>query len=564
MYRALYRKWRPKKFCDVVGQEFVTTILENEVKSNKIGHAYLFIGSRGTGKTTCARIFAKAINCQSSNNAEKPCGDCSVCRALESQSLQDVIELDAASNNGVNDIREICESTKFTPSVCKYKVYIIDEVHMLSTGAFNALLKTLEEPPPHVIFLLATTEVNKIPATILSRCQKFEFRKISLENIKKRLDFIAGEEGISLEDSAADVIADCADGAMRDALSILDKCASLNNDVTEELVCSTLFIADKKYIFNICESIINKDLKVALLLLNELESKSTSVQSIFSSLIKIFSDLMIVKTSSNEKEILNINSKSLERLEELACKINLESVLKILDILEFFAENLPKAIDPKLHLKSFIIKACSEEKETLHKGTSDNFLFTKTDNSLIDRIENLEREIILLKQQKQLGDESTSFSNFYGAKNNNLEEIKRNNLPDNNIKNNANILKNAKEMDNWQEVLNTLKTVSPSVYTAFKGSKAYISGPYVLIDSSKQLAFDLLKKSIQRDKIRDTIKKVTGKLYRLGPYKRSCVHKETLDSSANGDLKSQSVVSPLRAFVKKAKDLGIDVVVEDE
>lgn len=563
MYRALYRKWRPKKFCDVVGQEFVTTILENEVRSNKIGHAYLFIGSRGTGKTTCARIFAKAINCQSSNDAEKPCGDCFVCRALESQSLQDVIELDAASNNGVNDIREICESTKFTPSVCKYKVYIIDEVHMLSTGAFNALLKTLEEPPPHVIFLLATTEVNKIPATILSRCQKFEFRKISLENIKKRLDFIAGEEGISLEDSAADVIADCADGAMRDALSILDKCASLNNEVTEELVCSTLFIADKKYIFNLCESIINKDLKVALLLLNELESKSTSVQSIFSSLIKIFSDLMIVKTSSNEKEILNINSKSLERLEELASKTNLENILKILDILEFFAENLPKAIDPKLHLKSLIIKVCSKEEEKKANNAAYNLNVCKQ-SDLIDRIEKLEKEVILLKQQKQLRGESTSFSNFYGAKNNNLEEIKRNNLPDNNIKNNANILKNAKEMDNWQEVLNTLKAVSPSVYTAFKGSKAYISDPYVLIDSSKQLAFDLLKKSIQRDKIRDIIKKVTGKLYRLGPYKRTCVHKENLDSSANGDLKFQSVVDPLRAFIKKAKDLGIDVVVEDE
>jgi len=562
MYRALYRKWRPQKFCDVVGQEFVTTILENEVRSNKIGHAYLFIGSRGTGKTTCARIFAKAINCLSKESSEKPCGECSVCKALESQSLQDVIEIDAASNNGVNDIREICESTKFTPSVCKYKVYIIDEVHMLSTGAFNALLKTLEEPPPHVVFLLATTEVNKIPATILSRCQKFEFRKISLKNITKRVNFVAEEEGINLEENASDVIADCADGAMRDALSILDKCASLNNDVTEELVCSTLFIADKKYIFNICESIINKDLKNSLLLLDELESKSTSAQSIFSSLINFFSDLMVVKTASNEKEILNINSKFLERLESLASKTSVEDVLKILDILESFSENLPKAIDPKLHLKSFIVKACSKLEDKKANSISYDLNICKQ-NDLIERIENLERKIAFLEQQKQLRDESTSFTNFNKVKNDNLEAEKRDNSPDNNIKDNAEILKNAKEMSNWQEVLNTLKTVSPSVYTAFRESKAYISGPYVLIDSSKKLAFDLLKKSIQRDKIRDIIKRITGKLYRLGPYKKFCAQKESLDDGADGDLKSQSAVEQLGDFIKRAKDLGISVIEED-
>lgn len=567
MYRALYRKWRPNKFCDVVGQDFVTTILENEVKSNKIGHAYLFIGTRGTGKTTCARIFAKAINCLSKNNAEKPCGECSVCKASETQSLQDIIELDAASNNGVNDIREICESTKFTPSICKYKVYIIDEVHMLSTGAFNALLKTLEEPPSHVVFLLATTEVNKIPATILSRCQKFEFKKISSENIAKRLKFVAKEENIFLEEVATDVIANCAEGAMRDALSILDKCASLNNNVTADLVCSTLFVADEKTIVDICESIINKDLNRAIYLLKELSQKSTSVQNIFSMMIKYFSDLMLVKSNSYDEEMLNINNKFLQKFKKITDKIDLNSILKILDILENFSESLPKAINTNLQLKSFVIKVCSEknieEKNTLKTtNNSNNTLNDLKVQRLLERVDNIEKEIYLLKQQKTRESTILNCSNIEKSKNL-FKETNENSLPVGIPKDSSEILKNAKEMENWEEVLNTLKSVSPSVYTAFKGSKAYLSDPYVLIDSSKQLAFDLLKKSVQREKIRDIIKKVTGKLYRLGPYKKLSLEKFSV--SENGNSKDDgSVCNPLRKFTKKARNLGINVIIEDE
>ena len=224
MYRALYRKWRPQRFEDVVAQRGIVTALRNQIATGRVGHAYLFTGVRGTGKTTCAKIFAKAVNCLHPHNGD-PCGECEICRGIDNGSILDVVEMDAASNNGVDDIRDLRDETAYTPSACQYKVYIIDEVHMLSTAAFNALLKTLEEPPAHVIFILATTEIQKVPATILSRCQRYDFTRIGPEDIAKRVEYIAGQEGLELTGDGAELIARLADGAMRDALSILDTCA---------------------------------------------------------------------------------------------------------------------------------------------------------------------------------------------------------------------------------------------------------------------------------------------------------------------------------------------------
>ena len=218
MYRALYRKWRPQRFEDVVGQRAIVTALKNQITANRVGHAYLFTGVRGTGKTTCAKIFAKAVNCLHPVNGD-PCGECEICRGIDNGSILDVVEMDAASNNGVDDIRDLRDETAYTPSACKYKVYIIDEVHMLSTAAFNALLKTLEEPPAHVIFILATTEIQKVPATILSRCQRYDFTRIGPEDIARRVEYIAGEEKLELTPDGAELIARLADGALRDALS---------------------------------------------------------------------------------------------------------------------------------------------------------------------------------------------------------------------------------------------------------------------------------------------------------------------------------------------------------
>ena len=245
MYRALYRKWRPRKFADVVGQEAIVTALQNQIAAGRIGHAYLFTGTRGTGKTTCAKIFAKAVNCLDTTSPD-PCGECAVCKGIDEGTILDVSEIDAASNNSVDDIRDLRDETAYLPAVCKYKVYIIDEVHMLSTSAFNALLKTMEEPPEHVIFILATTEVQKVPATILSRCQRYDFQRITADKIAGRLEYVAGQENIELDHNAAELIGRLADGAMRDALSILDTCAGVSNTVDEALVRRMAGVMDRK------------------------------------------------------------------------------------------------------------------------------------------------------------------------------------------------------------------------------------------------------------------------------------------------------------------------------
>ena len=276
MYRALYRKWRPQRFADVVGQTAIVTALQNQISAGRIGHAYLFTGTRGTGKTTCAKIFAKAVNCLDTSSPD-PCGECEICKGIDSGSVMDIIEMDAASNNGVDDIRDLRDEVAYLPSVCKYKVYIIDEVHMLSTAAFNALLKTMEEPPEHVIFILATTEVQKVPVTILSRCQRYDFTRITADDIAGRLLYVAGQEKIELDENAAQLIGRLADGAMRDALSILDTCAGVDNHVDEALVRRMAGVTDRGYLFEISDAIAAGDSVTALEKIAELRQQSAEV-----------------------------------------------------------------------------------------------------------------------------------------------------------------------------------------------------------------------------------------------------------------------------------------------
>lgn len=277
MYQALYRKYRPKVFSDVCGQEHITSTLLNEIRDGRVSHAYLFTGSRGTGKTTCAKILAKAVNCENSNNGE-PCNECEMCRGLDDGTIYDVVEIDAASNNGVDNIRELREEANYTPSRGKYRVYIIDEVHMLSQGAFNALLKTLEEPPAHVIFILATTEVHKLPATILSRCQRFDFKRIQPETMAKRLEEVASMESISLTPEAAILISRIADGGMRDALSILDQCAGRNEEINEELVSRVAGIAGREALYELSAAIADKDSGKALSIIADLHQNSYDME----------------------------------------------------------------------------------------------------------------------------------------------------------------------------------------------------------------------------------------------------------------------------------------------
>ena len=292
MYRALYRKWRPQKFEDVVAQRGIVTALRNQVATGRVGHAYLFTGVRGTGKTSCAKIFAKAVNCLHPHNGD-PCGECEICRGIDNGSILDVVEMDAASNNGVDDIRDLRDETAYTPSACQYKVYIIDEVHMLSTAAFNALLKTLEEPPAHVIFILATTEIQKVPATILSRCQRYDFTRIGPEDIARRVEYIAGQEQLELTPEGAELIARLADGAMRDALSILDTCAGVTAKIDADVVRRMAGVTDRSYLFRISDAIEAQDGAAALAQLAQLRQQSVDVKRLTEELIAHYRALML-------------------------------------------------------------------------------------------------------------------------------------------------------------------------------------------------------------------------------------------------------------------------------
>ena len=292
MYRALYRKWRPQRFEDVVGQRAIVTALKNQINAGRVGHAYLFTGVRGTGKTTCAKIFAKAVNCLHPVNGD-PCGECEICKGIDNGSLLDVVEMDAASNNGVDDIRDLRDETAYTPSACQYKVYIIDEVHMLSTAAFNALLKTLEEPPAHVIFILATTEIQKVPATILSRCQRYDFTRIGPEDIARRVEYIAGEEKLELTSDGAELIARLADGALRDALSILDTCAGVTAKIDADVVRRMAGVTDRSYLFHISDALEAQDAAAALAQLAQLRQQSVDVKRLTEELIAHYRALML-------------------------------------------------------------------------------------------------------------------------------------------------------------------------------------------------------------------------------------------------------------------------------
>ena len=358
MYQVLYRKWRPKVFSDVVGQPHITSTLTNELKAGRLAHAYLFTGSRGTGKTTCAKILAKAVNCLNPIDGN-PCNECEICKGIDSGSILDVVEIDAASNNGVDNIRDLREETNFTPSKAKYRVYIIDEVHMLSIGAFNALLKTLEEPPEYVMFILATTEVHKLPATILSRCQRFDFRRIAPEDITGRLKYIAEEENISLTDDGAMLIARIADGGMRDALSLLDQCAGENKEVNAETVRKSAGLAGRDYLFAVSDAVINHDCKKVLEIIDSLHNSSCDMERLCTELTEHFRNFMICKTMPSPSELIICTDDELNRIKDEASRFTLEQILFALDLLQKALESLRNGADRRIKMEMTLIKLCS-------------------------------------------------------------------------------------------------------------------------------------------------------------------------------------------------------------
>ncbi len=358
MHTALYRKFRPKTFFEVVGQKYVVAALKNQISNGKIGHAFLFTGTRGTGKTSCAKIFAKAINCQNPQNGE-PCLECDICLGIENETIYDVTEMDAASNNSVEDIRDLLEEVMYLPVMAKYRVYIIDEVHMLSTAAFNALLKTLEEPPAHVVFILATTEIHKVPATILSRCQKYDFNKLTVGEIGDNLMQIAENENINLTFGAAKMIASLADGAMRDGLSILETCIASSNDVNEDVVSNIAGISKDDEIFNLSKELINKDLASSLKYLLEIEQKSIDLKRLCEELITHFRNLLLAGIDKTSGELLNISDEKFEKLKEQSKTSNTAFISFALSKLTNCLEEISKGQNSKIAMDIALFNICS-------------------------------------------------------------------------------------------------------------------------------------------------------------------------------------------------------------
>lgn len=363
MYQVLYRKYRPRVFADVYGQDHVTSTLKNEIKEGRISHAYLFTGSRGTGKTTCAKILAKAVNCPNAVDGE-PCNACEICKGLDSGTIYDVVEIDAASNNGVDNIRDLREEVNYTPTRGKYRVYIIDEVHMLSTGAFNALLKTLEEPPAHVIFILATTEVHKLPATILSRCQRFDFKRIQPETMAVRLQQVAGLEGMELAPDAATLIARIADGALRDGLSILDQCAGRSKQITAQLVSEVAGLAGREALYRLSDAVLARDSSAAVEELAQLHENSYDMERLCVEMINHFRNFMMVKTVKKSRELIICTDDEYKHIEESAGQFTLAQILRGLDLFQSTLVKIKGGATPRIEMEMAFVRLCEPKLET--------------------------------------------------------------------------------------------------------------------------------------------------------------------------------------------------------
>lgn len=380
-YTALYRKFRPQNFEDVKGQEHIVTTLKNQIKNDRLSHAYLFTGTRGTGKTTIAKIFARAVNCENPVDGS-PCGKCAMCQSILEGSSMNVIEMDAASNNGVDNIRQIVDEVTYSPTLGKYKVYIIDEVHMLSTGAFNALLKTLEEPPSYVIFILATTEVHKIPITILSRCQRYDFRRMTMDNVSDQIKKLTQIENVAIEDKAVRYIAKVADGSMRDGLSLLDQCIAfyLGEELTYDKVLDVLGAVDTEVFSEMLRQIIKSDVTACLKILEKIVIQGRELGQFISDMTWYLRNLLLIKTAPSNEEIIDLSTENMTRLKEEANDVSHEVIMRYIRILSELSSSLKFATQKRILVEVALIKLCTPQMET------DN-------GSLVDRVRQMEEKL---------------------------------------------------------------------------------------------------------------------------------------------------------------------------
>lgn len=559
MYRVLYRKWRPAVFTDVSGQEHITSTLQNEVSSGRLNHAYLFTGSRGTGKTTCAKILAKAVNCLNPQNGN-PCGECEICKGIDDGSILDIVEMDAASNRKIDDIRQIIDEVQFKPAKCKYRVYIVDEVHMLTTEAFNALLKTLEEPPEHVIFILATTEVHKLPQTIRSRCQRFDFHRIPPRAIADRVEYVVSQENAEITDSAALMLASVADGALRDALSLLDSCLAVSSHIDEEVVRNAAGLVSKTYLFELATAIINKNPTRSLEIIDRLYSESKDMARLCDELVEHFRALMLIKTIKNPRDILIMSDDEFEQAVTQSDYLSLADIVFYMDVLSRAYQRMGRGTGDRTELEMALVKLSATELD----GTVE---------ALTARVTALEKAVkrgitvnYAQPAQQSVQAEAAQSASVPNTQTE-VEEPFAKPEPENKkapvakpapeVKpvaqrasvNLDELYDNAVPFARWVEVVDSLKSVSRSIAAAFAGSTAYESGNYLLIDTNNELAFDLLRQNGRRTEIKQTLLELTGKNYSLGPYKRSTP-------------KKVEKTDPLNSLVQSLEGSGVEITQE--
>ena len=552
MYQALYRKYRPSCFDDVVGEEHITDILKNELKSGKIFHAYLFTGPRGTGKTSCAKILAKAVNCLNPKNGDACC-ECESCKAIENGDVLDITEIDAASNNGVENIRDLREQVSYTPTSSKYRVYIIDEVHMLSIGAFNALLKTLEEPPAHIVFILATTEVHKLPATILSRCQRFDFHRISPEAISSRIMYIAEKEGFTIDPEAAGLIAALSDGGMRDALSTLDLCAAHSGHITEQDVMSVCSLAGSNYCIELAGMIRNGDAGAALSKTGELHKNAVDLQRLCSEMISHYRNLMIARTVKDTGSLIVCAPETLKEIKAQAEDYPIEGIVNAINVFREALDRMTTA-NRRTEFEMAVVRLCTPQLDS-------------SPSALLDRLEKIERRLkySAVPAVKPEAD-GTNYDNNAGSAGESNGEAEENSdmpalSPDVNTADCMQETTSASEdakpasepqaarsgqpkaFEAWQDVIGELIKSAPLLAAALSGSTAYVSGDLLLIDSENGQFFSLMRSEdpIYRRQIKNAVQAVVGRTYRLGPYKKP--------EEPSGD--------PLQDIISKLKKLEV-------
>ncbi len=542
MYQALYRKWRPTRFADVVGQQHITDTLRAQLESGRLSHAYLFTGTRGTGKTTCAKILARAVNCTNLQNGD-PCGECPSCRGILDGSVLDVVEIDAASNNGVDNIRDIRDETRYTPATVKMRVYIIDEVHMLSQGAFNALLKTLEEPPAHVLFILATTEINKVPATILSRCQRFDFRRISSRDIAQRLIEIAEQEGIALTEGGAQMIARLADGALRDALSILDRAAAGSRaPIDEEQVASGVGILAGDTAVDLMKHILAGDLTAAIGQLAESYTAGRELGAVLDQLLGLIRDMLLIQTSKNDVAALLSPAYSAQTVRRLCEGVPASRLLAYTRILQEALTRMPHAANRRIEAELCVVRLC--------RLTADDY------DTLSGRVEALEEKLahgvpVAMSAMHQASDDGfPSDMDVPPPNDHDLPPWDDMELPA--------PQKPAKQPEKlvcspqWNDIMLEAKKLLPmSKFAQLTFAKGVLYGSDLLVVCEDSFTYELSNETHVKQALAQAAQTVMGKEYRVKVLEESNV--STLSTKAN----------PVDDIIRRAGELDIACEIDD-